>query len=166
MGLMYRIQQFIAALRAEVAPHEAQLVAELLTPAEQALFAAMPRYDQRHCLDVYWTLHTAGLRDPLLLRGALFHDCGKVDDDGRGMALLYYTLVTMLKPIKPLYTTLAASGKGPLRPIRIYAEHAWRGSRMAAAAGCPPEIVTMIRHYHDAHPRGRAALLQWADEQH
>jgi hypothetical protein len=35
---------------------------------------------------------------------------------------------------------------------------------MAAAAGCPAEIVETIRHYHDPAPSGRAAMLHWADE--
>ncbi len=164
--LPYRARQFWAALRARVSDAEYALVAQCLTPAEQRLFAAMPRYDQRHCLDVYHTLWAAGQRDPLLLRAALFHDCGKVDDDGRPMPLFWYTLVTLLKRVPPLYQAAAASGRGPLRPARIYAEHAWRGAQMAAAAGSPPEIVATIRHYHDRAPQGRAALLQWADEQH
>jgi hypothetical protein len=37
---------------------------------------------------------------------------------------------------------------------------------MAAQAGSPPAIVTTLRHYHDPAPEGRAALLQWADQQH
>lgn len=142
-------------------------MAHMLTPAEQRLFAAMPVYDQRHCLDVYYTLCAAGHNDPFLLRAAIIHDCGKVDDDGRPMTLRWYTWATLLRRLSPpLYQAAAASGRGWLRPIRIYAEHAWRGSRMAAAADSPPEIVTTLRHYHDAAPSGRAALLQWADEQH
>lgn len=165
--LRYRIRQFSAAVSARVTPAEQALVAQMLTPSEQRLFRAMPRYDQRHCLDVFYTLQTAGHDDPLLLRAALIHDCGKVDDDGKPMSLHWYTLVTLLKKLTPaLYMALAASGRGVLRPVRIYAEHAWRGSRMAAAAGSPPELVTTLRHYHDTAPSGRAALLQWADEQH
>jgi putative nucleotidyltransferase with HDIG domain len=163
--MLYRVRQLIAALRAQVSPEEQALVAATLSPAEQRLFAAMPRYDQRHCLDVYWTLRRAQERDELILRAALFHDCGKVADDGAQMPLIYYMLVTLLKLAPPLYRAAAASGRGPLRHVRIYAEHAWRGAHMAAAAGSPPEIVAMIRHYHDLYPTGRAAVLQWADEQ-
>jgi hypothetical protein len=162
--VIYRLRQFVAALNAQISPAEQELVRQTLAPAEQALFAAMPVYDQRHCLDVYWTLVRGGQSDPLLLRAALFHDCGKLDDNGRPMPLVYYTLVTLLKYIPPLYAAAAASGRGPFQPVQIYAQHAWRGSRMAAAAGCPPEIVEIIRHYHDLAPTGRAAILHWADE--
>jgi hypothetical protein len=165
--LAYRVQQFAAAVGGRVRDDELALVRATLAPSELVLFEAMPRYDQRHCLDVYYTLRDAGYTDPLLLRATMFHDCGKVDDGGRPMPLAMYMLAAALKDYTPwLYRALAASGRGPLRGIRIYAEHAWRGSRMAARAGCPPEIVATIRHYHDDHPTGMAAQLQWADEQH
>lgn len=162
----YRIYQFVAALRAHISHAEYTHVNRLLSSEEQRLFYAMPVYDQRHCLDVYATLQAAGHTDELLLRAALFHDCGKVDDDGRPMPLRWYVGVTLLKRLaRPLYYAAATVGHGPFHPIRIYAEHAWRGAQMATAAGSPPEIVETLRHYHDVAPVGRAALLQWADEQ-
>jgi hypothetical protein len=165
-GLGYRARQFFAALRAQVSAEERALVAATLTPSEQLLFAQMPTYDQRHCLDVYYTVVEASHRDPLLLRAAIIHDCGKVDDDGRPMLLGWYVLATVLKRMPALYLAAAKGGPGLLRPIRVYAEHAWRGARMAAAAGSPPELVAILRHYHDPAPTGMAAILQWADEQH
>jgi hypothetical protein len=165
--LAYRVRQFRTAVRANVSDEEHALVARLLAPAELPLFEAMPAYDQRHCLDVFYTLREAGHDDLLLLRAALFHDCGKVDDDGTPMSLPWYIAASLLKSLAPpLYRLLAMSGRGPLRPLRVYAEHAWRGSRMAARAGSPAAIVETLRHYHDPNPAGMAALLHWADEQH
>lgn len=161
----YRIQQFAAAVTARVSAEEQALARRLLTPAEYALFRLMPRYDQRHCLDVYGTLATAGHTDPLLLRAALIHDCGKVADDGRPMSLGWYLLTTVIKRIPALYIAVGRPGT-PLEPVQRYAEHAWRGAALAAQAGSPERIVTMLRHYHDPAPCGPAALLQWADEQH
>jgi hypothetical protein len=159
--LPYRARQFVAALRARVSAEERALLAATLSPAELRLFEAMPTYDQRHCLDVRHTLEAAGHTDPLLLRAAAFHDCGKVDDAGRPMALPWYVAATILKRAPALY--LAAARLLP--PIAVYAEHAWRGAKMAEAAGSPPAVVAAIRHYHDPAPAGLAALLKWADEQ-
>lgn len=164
-GLSYRTRQFFAAVTARVSAEELALVGATLTPAELRLFEAMPLYDRRHCLDVHHTLAAAGHADPLLLRAAIIHDCGKVDDQGRPMGLLWYVAATLLKRLPGLYLAAARLG-GPLAPIGVYAEHAWRGAHMAEAAGSPPEIVTTLRHYHDPSPCGRAALLKWADEQH
>jgi hypothetical protein len=163
--ISYRIKQFLQAIWGRVTPAELELVQRTLPPAELRLFQAMPRYDQRHCLDVYWTLWHAGQRAPLLLRAALVHDCGKIDDQGRPMHLAWYMLVTLLRMVPPLYAAAAASGRGSLLRVRIYAEHAWRGSRMLAAADAPPEIIAIVRHYHDLTPQGDAAILQWADNQ-
>ncbi|NJN17941.1 MAG: hypothetical protein HC822_17545 [Oscillochloris sp.] len=158
----YRVRQFTAALHAQVTPAELAEVAAQLSPAELGLFRAMARYDQRHCFDVYGTLRGAGYQDPLLLRAALIHDCGKCDDLGRPLALPWYVVATVLKRFPALYLFAARL----FAPIRYYAEHAWRGAALVAAAGSPPEMVTTIRHYHDPQPAGPAALLQWADEQH
>lgn len=160
-GLPYRARQLFAALRARVSAEERALVEAALTPAELRLFAAMPAYDQRHCLDVRRTLAEAGHADPLLLRAAIIHDCGKVDDAGRPMSLPWYVLTTLLKRSPGLY--LAAARLLP--PVAVYADHARRGARMARAAGSPPPIVEAISRYHDPAPAGLAALLKWADEQ-
>lgn len=161
--MIYRARQLFAALRAAVSDEERRMAAAALAPGELRLFAAMPCYDQRHCLDVHRTLLEAGHHDPLLLRAALFHDCGKLDDAGRPMALPWYIAATLLKRVPGLY--LAAARLAPQGPIATYAAHAWRGARMAREAGSPPEIVMALRHYHDPAPTGRAALLKWADEQ-
>ncbi|HMQ33707.1 MAG TPA: HDIG domain-containing protein [Chloroflexaceae bacterium] len=157
----YRARQFVAALGARVSAAEQAMAAATLSPAELRLFEAMPPYDQRHCLDVRRTLAEAGHDDALLLRAATFHDCGKVDDRGRPMALGWYVLATLLKGSPGLYLAAARL----CGPIRVYAEHASRGALMAERAGSPPEVVATIRHYHDPAPTGRAALLKWADEQ-
>lgn len=165
-GWRYRVAQLVAALRARVQPAEHTLAALHLAPAELRLFLAMPRYDQRHCLDVFGTLVAAGYTDPLLLRAALVHDCGKVDDDGRPMALGWYVVNTILQRMPGLYLACAHSERGPLRAVHLYAAHAWRGAAMLVAAGSPSELVSIVRHYHDPSPQGLAALLQWADAQH
>jgi hypothetical protein len=162
----YRLQQLAAALRACIDDAERELVRQQLTVPERALFFAMPRYDQRHCLDVYQTLVASGERDVYVLRAALYHDCGKVDDNGRSMSLLWYGVATMLKRVPALYIAFARRDTGPFRPLYVYAEHARRGAKLAAHAGAPLEIVATIRHYHDPAPQGRAARLQWADQQH
>jgi putative nucleotidyltransferase with HDIG domain len=157
---VYQARQFLAALRARVSDEEWAMVRATLAPGELRLFQAMPLYDQRHCLDVHRTLLGAGHADPLLLRAAIFHDCGKLDDRGRPMPLRWYVLATLLKRVPPLY--LLAARLFP--PVAIYAEHARRGARMAKSVGSPPAIVAAILHYHDPAPTGLAAVLQWADE--
>ena len=71
--MLYRLRQLFAALTARIADADRALVARILTPAELRLFERMPRYDQRHCLDVYRTLLAGGYHDQPLLIGAPPH---------------------------------------------------------------------------------------------
>lgn len=160
-----RLRQLWSALTARISPAEEVLVRRTLPAAEYSLYQRMPRRDRRHCLDVYHTLILAGVTDPLLLRAAMFHDTGKVDPQGRAVPLLWYGGLVIFKRLWPnVYARLAASPRGWRHYFYYYAHHGPLGADLAAAAGCPPELVAIIRHYHDAAPTGRAAILHWADD--
>ncbi len=161
-----RLKQFWSALTAHVAAHEIMLVKRALPPAEFALFARMPRYDQRHCLDVYYALADAGVRDDIILRGALYHDTGKVDPQGRPVPLLWYGGLVIFKKLFPtLYGRLAASPRGLRHYFYYYEHHDRLGAELAAQADAPAEIVAMLRCYHDDDPADpRARVLKSIDE--
>ena len=162
----YRLKQFFAALSARLSLADRLFVAQMLTSTELRLFQQMPRYDQRHCLDVYRTLEDGGYHDRLLLQAALLHDCGKVDDDGRPLPLLYYGLFVVLRRWLPgLYDLAARSGRGPLRRFAVHAAHEQRSAHMAAAAGSAPELVALLRDYAERRATEQTRALGWADEQ-
>jgi hypothetical protein len=50
------VRRFLRALTARVDPAERQVIADNLTPPQQQLFWAMMVEDQRHSLDVFYTL--------------------------------------------------------------------------------------------------------------
>src|SRR5512145_338341 len=127
MAARQRLRQLFAALTAHLSAQEYALVAQLLSPGERKLFALMPRFDQRHCLDVYCTLMRAGYTEPVLLKAALLHDCGKVDDTQRPIPLLYYGAFVIVKRFAPsLYEWAAHNGRGLLRPFAIHRLHEQR----------------------------------------
>jgi len=162
----YRLAQFLAAVTARLTPEERALTAAVLSPAELPLFERMPQHDQRHCLDVYRLLRRGGYADPLLLRAALLHDCGKVDDNGRPIPLPYYGLFVVLKRVAPaLYGWAARDGRGLLQPFAIHAAHDQRSARMAEAAGSPPEVVATLLDYAERRMTERTRALSWADNQ-
>jgi len=166
MCIRYRLVQFFNALTGHRTPEERALVAAVLSPAELRLFERMPQRDQRHCLDVYRLLVGSGYADPLLLRAALLHDCGKVDDNGRSIPLLYYGLFVVLQRVAPaLYAWAARDGRGPLRPFAIHAAHDQRSARMAEAAGSSPEVVATLHDYAERRLTERTRALSWADNQ-
>jgi hypothetical protein len=166
MSLRYRIRQLFAAVMARLTPDERALVAATLSPGELRLFERMPRYDRRHCLDVYQTLCRAGHNDLLLLRAALIHDCGKVDDAGRPIPLLYYGVFVVLTRFAPtFYERAARNGRGLLRPFAVHTAHEERSCRLAEAAGSPPELAAILRDYATRRMTERTEALWWADAQ-
>jgi hypothetical protein len=166
MAARYRLRQLFTALGAQVAPDERVLIIRLLGPGELRLFERMSRFDQRHCLDVYHTLLRGGHTDPLLLRAALIHDCGKVADDGRTIPLLYYGMFVILRRLAPdLYAWAARVGRGPLWPFPVHAAHAERSTWLATLVGSPPELIAILRDYAARRTNPRTAALRWADEQ-
>jgi hypothetical protein len=163
---VYRLRQLRAALLARVTPAERALIAATLTAGELRLFNRMTRFDQRHCLDVYETLVRAGYDDPLLLRAALVHDCGKVAEDGRPIPLLYYGAFVLLQKLAPgLYRRAAASGRSLLWPFALHLQHEERAARLAELAGSPSDLISILRDYAAQRITPQTAALLWADEQ-
>jgi hypothetical protein len=139
---------------------ERAALAEWLTPAQLALFDAMPVADRRHGLDVVAALRAAGVTHPDVHLAGLFHDAGK----GRSVRLWHrvvWSLGELLGPwVHGLATRLPGGGDAMAR-LRIHAE---RSAGLAAAAGCPARSVALIRG--EALPGDRASLaaLHAADE--
>jgi hypothetical protein len=173
----YRVRQFVAALVASHVPlvttDEAK-ACRLLPPGALGLFQAMPRVDQRHSLSVVRALEARGEVHPALLQAALLHDCAKHVD---GVRLWHRVVMVLLKALLPEQVIhWQASGAPPRKrwhyPIWSHLHHPERGAEMAAAAGCEPLVVTLIRHHQDSlameidNPAARQLLaaLQWADD--
>lgn len=163
----YRLKQFFAALSARLSLADRLFVAQMLTATELRLFQQMPRYDQRHCLDVCTTLRQAGYTDTLLLRAALLHDCGKVDDAGQPLPLFYYGLFVVLQRHAPrLYWRAARSQRRMFHWFAIHAAHDERSALMVTQAGSPPALVAILRDYGARRETAHTLALGWADRQH
>jgi hypothetical protein len=146
---VYRAGQFFRALAARVRPDEQATLDAILTPAQQALFRRMPRHDRRHSLDVLYTLRRRGETDPTLMQAALLHDVAKSD----GVRLWHRVAVVVLKAAAPrVLDWLAARPIGWRRGFYCHRHHPQRGAEWAAAAGCDPLAVALIRQHQLAVP--------------
>jgi hypothetical protein len=159
----HRTWQFLRATLGRVRAEECALARSTLTPAQFALFQRMPRCDQRHCLDVFYTLHRAGHRDDALLRAALIHDVGKA---GGRLTVWHRVAVVLMNALVPGWLQrLGARDRGWRAPFAVHVRHAGQGARWAAEAGCSADVVRLIRRHHSSNPKDRRlALLVWADE--
>lgn len=148
-ALLYRVRQFGWALAPRIGAEDRDLVARLLPPAAQALFWRMPRGDQRHSLAVLRTLLAWGEDHPALLAAALLHDVGKTAAPltpwerallRLGQALCPHPWRAMAR--LPLLRRWADR-------LRSYADHPEIGAAWAAAAGCDPLTVVLIRRHQE-----------------
>lgn len=164
--MLYRFRQLARALFGRIHAEDWALVCRLLTPSELQLFTRMPRFDQRHCLDVCETLMRAGHTEPALLRAALLHDTGKVDDNGHAIPLLYYGMfVVLLKLAPPVYWQAAKYGRGLLRPFATHASHEQRSARRAIEAQSGADVIAILSDYAARIETPATQALAWADNQ-
>jgi hypothetical protein len=142
-----------------VAPSERTELAAWLTPAQLALFDAMPTADQRHGLDVLATLRASGTADPDLLLAGLLHDAGK----GRTVGLWHRVAWSLGERYGSWVWRLARRLPGFTEALERMRDHAERSADLAAGAGCSPRTVELIRNQADPDDAD-GAVLRLADE--
>lgn len=130
-----------------------------LTPAQLALFDAMPAADRRHGLDVAADLRRAAAGDKALLLAGLLHDCGKgphVRLSHRvawSLGGRYGSWIWRLTGHLPTFE----AGLATLR------DHASRSAELASGAGCPARTIELIRN-QESPTDDAGRLLLAADE--
>ena len=154
-----KVRQFRAHRRARVNASERAGLGDWLTPTQLALFDAMHVADRRHGLDVVATLRGEGQLDEELLLAGLLHDAGK-GDTGLWPRVAY----SLGQEYGTWIWRLAGAMPGLRGALTRLQDHAEASARLAAAAGCSPRTVELIR-YQDAPRDGDAGeRLRLADE--
>ena len=154
-----RTRQFRAHLRANVTPGERAGLVAWIAPAQLDLCDTMHVADRRHGLDVVASLRAEGVTEPDLLVAGLLHDAGKGDTGvwprvAYTLATRYGAWITGVASVLP--------GFGPaLERLRTHAE---TSAAMAAAAGCLPQTVELIRNQDAPLDPEYGELLRLADE--
>lgn len=140
---------------------ERAALAEWLTPAQLALFDAMPLADRRHGLDVVAALRAAGIEDGEVHLAGLFHDAGK----GRSIRLWHRVAWSLGERLGPWVRHLAAIRPGGGDAMTRLRDHAERSAELAAAVGCLARTVALIRGDGDRGGAAYLAALRAADEE-
>lgn len=150
----YRVHQFLQAAAAWLTPPNAAELAAArccLPAAAWEMFRALPRSDQHHGLQVLRALAAAGHQQVALCQAALLHDCAK---HAGGLRLWHWVAVVLLAAVRPACLTGLTGAAEPSasdwrRPFWVHANHAQQGAELAAAAGCDPCAVELIRRHQD-----------------
>ena len=154
-----RTRQFRAHLRASVTPEERAALVTWIAPAQLGLFDAMHVADRRHGLDVVRSLRGEGVTEPDLLVAGLLHDAGKGDT---GIwPRVAYSLGDRYGAWIPRVAGVPPGLGAALERLRTHAE---TSAALAAAAGCSPRTVELIRNQDAPLDTEFGELLRLADE--
>jgi hypothetical protein len=154
-----KVRQFRAHVRARVVPGERAGLATWLDPSQLALFDAMHVADRRHGLDVVATLRAEGVTETDVLIAGLLHDAGK-DQIGVWSRVAY----SLGQAYGSWIWRLAGFVPRVRRDLDRLRHHAETSAALAAAAGCSPRTVELIRHQDDPRDAEYGELLRHADE--
>ena len=111
---------------------------------------------RRHSLNVLHALIADDQEHPALRQAALLHDCAKREGHVR---IWHRVTMVLLKALRPdllaRWVAAAVPARGGWRgPLWAHLHHAARGAELAAAAGCDPVAVMLIRRHQDTAAGG------------
>jgi putative nucleotidyltransferase with HDIG domain len=175
--MLKRIKQVVAAVTATITLEDRSFANSYLNTDEQALLWAMNLPDQRHVLNVAYTvLQLAKLHQQadtsLLVKCALLHDVGKIKGD---VSTVDKIITVMGHTLLPQWSKQwGRPGRGSkLTNIRhafyIYFHHAHRSAVMLTAIGADPQLVEIVARHHQTptdHDPLELILLRRSDDMH
>ena len=156
-----KVRRFRAHLRASIGPPERSGLEAWLSGPQLALFDGLHVADRRHGLDVVATLRADGVTDPEVLLAGLLHDAGK------GPTGVWPRVVHSLGQAYGSWIWRAGRlvpGPRFKAALNRLLDHADVSAALAAAAGCSPRTVELIRHQDAPIDPDAGRLLQLADE--
>ncbi len=162
MRLFYRVQQFFGGVFARVSEEDRREADTVLNPPAREWFHSLPRDLQWHGVQVMHDLRRAGIDRPAALAAALLHDAGKAEGPN---GPLVRTLVVLARRLAPGWSARRKvidyrSAQGIDRVLAIAYQHPAIAAERAAACGCDPVTIDLIRHHQDPDRSKEDTLLR------
>ncbi len=162
MRLFYRIRQFFGGVLARVSAEDRREVDAVLNPLAREWFHSLPRDLQWHGVQVMHDLKRVGVDRWDVLAAALLHDAGKTEGPNGPLVRTFGVLARHLAPAWSARRKEIDyhAARGIDRVLAIAYQHPQIAAEKAAACGCDPVTIDLIR-YHQDYRRGQDdALLQ------
>ena len=134
----------------------------MLPPTAREWFHSLPRDLQWHGLQVMHDLQRAGVTRWDVLVAALLHDAGKAEGPSGPLARTFIVLAFRLAPAWSARRREVdyRRARGLDRVLAVAWQHPAIAAERAAACGCDPVTIDLIR-YHQDYQRGKTdPLLQ------
>lgn len=165
--MIRRINQFKKGLFASLGKSDYTFLADYLTRSELDIFKALPRFDQRHSIDVATDLYDKDL-DMDLVRAGLLHDIGK--SGCPELSLLRRSLCVVIEYSSGDWAAKKASRQGTRleRALFVHINHAEIGADILEELDCTEKnIIWLVRHHDNnamVEKNSSLKLLKKADE--
>jgi hypothetical protein len=162
LRLLYRFRQFFGGVFAQVSDEERREADAVLNPLARAWFHSLPRDLQWHGLQVMHDLKRAGVDRADVLAAALLHDAGKAAGPN---GPLMRTFSMLARHLTPAWSARRKEidyreARGIDRVLAIAYQHPQIAAEKAAACGCDPVTIDLIRyHQDDARSKDNALLM-------
>ena len=162
MRLFYRAQQFFGGVLARVSDDDRHEADAVLNPPAREWFHSLPRDLQWHGVQVMHDLQRAGVDRSNVLAAALLHDAGKAEGPN---GPLVRTLIVLARRLAPGWSARRQEidyreARGIDRALAIACQHPAIAAEKAAACGCDPVTIDLIRNHQDTDRGKGDALLQ------
>ena len=154
-----KVRQTKRHVLARVSGAERDDTATWLSPAQLAIFDGMHVADRRHGLDVVAALRAGGETEVEVLLAGLLHDAGK------GETGMVPRILHALGQARITWPALALGWWPGMRAALVrLRDHAETSAQLAAAAGCSPRTVDLIRWQDEPRDPEAGERLRLADE--
>jgi len=162
LRLFYRFRQFFGGVFARVSGEERREADAVLNPAAREWFHSLPRDLQWHGLQVMHDLKRAGIDRSDVLAAALLHDAGKAAGPNGPLVRTFSVLARQLAPAWSARRKEIdyRAARGIDRVLAIAYQHPQIAAEKAAACGCDPVTIDLIRRHQDTDRGADDALLQ------
>ena len=134
----------------------------VLNPLAREWFHSLPRDLQWHGVQVMHDLKRAGVDRSNVLAAALLHDAGKAEGPNGPLVRTFGVLARRLAPAWSARRKQIdyREARGVDRMLAIAYQHPEIAAEKAAACGCDPVTIDLIRHHQDTDRGKDDALLQ------
>lgn len=158
MNYLYRGKQFYTYYTAKIYDEDWKFLSKYLNNEQLKIFLQLPLYEQRHSIDVaYSVLYMRPDASRELVIAALMHDIGK----GNALTPLKKALAVLLDKFMH---KLAVKLSKRWYFLYIYYNHPEIGGKLAKKIGLPGRSIYLIEHHNDRDPVDEdVILLQNAD---
>jgi hypothetical protein len=162
LRLSYRFRQFFGGVFARVSAEDRREADAVLNPLARAWFHSLPRDLQWHGVQVMHDLKRAGVARSDVLEAALLHDAGKAEGPNGPLARSFIVLALRLAPAWSARRREIdyREAQGFDRMLAIAYQHPAIAAERAAACGCGPVTIDLIRYHQDIDRIEGDPLLQ------